>query len=98
MLKINFSAAMTALLCFSFAGISEVFQAPYDNLILRDSLPTPGIQMFQPDYLTGILADSLHPIRQDLRDNNVCNRKPDIRHWKISDKIPGDEPAGKQKN
>lgn len=72
-----------------YSEINEIFQPPYDSMILRmldrrapesnlrDSLPAIGIQMFQPDYLAEILADSLHPLREDIRDNDVYDWKPE---------------------
>lgn len=69
--------------------IGDIFQPPWDSLILRmldrrtpesqlrDSLPVPGYQMFQPDYLAEVLADSLHPMNAAIRDNNLYDWRPD---------------------
>lgn len=72
-----------------YSKIGEIFQPPYDSLILRmlnranpephlrDSLPVPGYLMFQPDYLAEILADTMHPVRQNLRDNDLYDWAPE---------------------
>ena len=72
-----------------YSEINEMFQPPYDSLILgmlnrsdpksywRDSLPELGINMFQPDYLAEVLADSMHPLRQNLRDNDLYDWIPE---------------------
>lgn len=71
-----------------YQEIGEMFRPPYDSLILRmlnraspethlrDSLPFPGIQMLQPGYLSDILADTMHPIRLNLADNDVYDWAP----------------------
>lgn len=68
--------------------ISEAFQPPWDTVIPRflnryhpesgllDSLPEPGVQMFQPPYLAEVLSDSLHPMNVAIRDNNLYDWAP----------------------
>lgn len=68
--------------------ISEAFQPPWDTVIPRifnrytpesyllDSLPTPGVQMFQPTYLAEVLSDSLHPLNVAVRDNDLYDWVP----------------------
>jgi pimeloyl-ACP methyl ester carboxylesterase len=71
-----------------YSEIGEVFRPPYDSMVLRifnrqnpqshliDSLPRPGVQILQPDFLDALLTDSLHPLNSALRDNDVYDWLP----------------------
>ncbi|MEO1449388.1 MAG: lipase family protein, partial [Bacteroidota bacterium] len=64
---------------------SDAFVAPWDSLIPRYfdrqnpqpvPLPDTAIRMLQPSYIQAVLADSMHPAMQALRDNDLTNWTP----------------------
>jgi len=71
-----------------YDDLSQFFLPPYDSLIalihnrydphsnLEDSLPMPGYQMMQPEYLDNVLLDDEHPMNEALRDNDVYDWAP----------------------
>jgi pimeloyl-ACP methyl ester carboxylesterase len=71
-----------------YDDLNMVFQTPYVGWISRiynreypesgfiDSLPFPGTDMIQQEYLEEVIADSLHPFNVHLRQNDVYDWAP----------------------
>ena len=71
-----------------YEDLGSVFRPPYDQWIswifdrskpqsnYLDSLPLPGTLMFEPLFLEDIISDSLHPINEALRQNDLYDWAP----------------------
>lgn len=70
-------------------NINAIYRHPYDSLIpllfdgkhsinkIDKSLPAVPLEMIKEDFVTAYISDSLHPLRVALRQNSLCNWKPE---------------------
>lgn len=72
-----------------YNSLSDVFVPPYDSTIpllfdretsmgrIESQLPRRWPDMFQPDYIDGVLNDRNHPAAVAIRDQDLLNFKPE---------------------